>query len=461
VTRGHLDLSEVHEVELFEGELERYRLKAGDLLVVEGNGTLSQLGRGAMWRGQLANCVHQNHLIRVRVTQAMNPQYLEYLWNSPLIATQIEKVGASTSGLHTLSVSKLRPLTVPVPPLAEQHRIVAALDEYFTHLDAGVELIDKFHLRQRIDSFLLEYAVTGKLSNTLTTDGPASDLITQSRNWVSGHRKVRRLHSRQLPAGASAVLARATIPTSWEWAEWQQLGFSKNGAPFSSSDYQQSGVRLIRPGNLGVCGFVTWAPTNTESLPESYAHKHPSLVVPADSLIMNLTAQSLKGNFLGRTCIKLDRDPALLNQRLAWLKPALMNVRYLWLVFRSPLFRMFVNRLNSGSLIQHIHTWQIERFMVPVPPLEEQARIVARYEELSSRIAKANELVRMSTNRVQVLRIEILVQAFSGKLVPQDSTDETALVLLERIKAERAAQPKAKRARRSPKNTNQEQGSLL
>jgi type I restriction enzyme S subunit len=93
VARGRLDLSEVHEVELFEGELERYQLKAGDLLVVEGNGTLSQLGRGAMWRGQLVNCVHQNHLIRVRVAQAMNPQYLEYLWNSPLIATQIEGIG--------------------------------------------------------------------------------------------------------------------------------------------------------------------------------------------------------------------------------------------------------------------------------------------------------------------------------------------------------------------------------
>lgn len=59
VLRGKLDLSEVHEVELFDGELERYRLKPGDLLVVEGNGSPDQIGRAAVWDGTIPDCVHQ------------------------------------------------------------------------------------------------------------------------------------------------------------------------------------------------------------------------------------------------------------------------------------------------------------------------------------------------------------------------------------------------------------------
>jgi type I restriction enzyme S subunit len=70
VLRGHLNLSEVHEIELFDGEPERYILRFGDLLVVEGNGSTEQIGRAAMWREEIRDCTHQNHL----------------WWREPLIA---------------------------------------------------------------------------------------------------------------------------------------------------------------------------------------------------------------------------------------------------------------------------------------------------------------------------------------------------------------------------------------
>src|SRR6266568_5333732 len=56
VLRGRLNLDEIHEVELFDGELERYRLESGDLLVVEGNGSPDQIGRAAMWDGSVPKC---------------------------------------------------------------------------------------------------------------------------------------------------------------------------------------------------------------------------------------------------------------------------------------------------------------------------------------------------------------------------------------------------------------------
>lgn len=77
VGRGTLDLDDVHLIEVFDGELARYGLSAGDLLVVEGNGSADQIGRAALWGGAIEPCVHQNHLIRVRPTQVVLPAFLE------------------------------------------------------------------------------------------------------------------------------------------------------------------------------------------------------------------------------------------------------------------------------------------------------------------------------------------------------------------------------------------------
>lgn len=138
VARGTLMLDEVHEVELFTGELERFRLQEGDLLVVEGNGSPSQIGRAAMWRGAIPDCVHQNHLIRVRPGSKLLPRYLELAWNSPAVAGAVQLVASSTSGLYTLSTAKLRSINVPLVPLAEQQRIVEILEDHLSRLDAAV-----------------------------------------------------------------------------------------------------------------------------------------------------------------------------------------------------------------------------------------------------------------------------------------------------------------------------------
>ncbi|GAA4156174.1 restriction endonuclease subunit S [Leifsonia shinshuensis] len=124
VTAEGLALDEIHEVELFDGELERYELQPGDLLVVEGNGSASQIGRAAVWDGSIAPAVHQNHLIRVRPGELLDPAFLGAVWNSPVLRTALSNVASSTSGLHTLSVRKLEQLEIPVPTLAVQKRLV-------------------------------------------------------------------------------------------------------------------------------------------------------------------------------------------------------------------------------------------------------------------------------------------------------------------------------------------------
>lgn len=129
VTSDGLNLAEVHKVELFAGELDRLRLERGDLLVVEGNGSASQIGRAALWNGSIQDCVHQNHLIRVRPHDGLLPEYLEAIWNSPQNRKALSDLASSSSGLHTLSVTKLKCLSIPVPSAGRQQALVARVSE--------------------------------------------------------------------------------------------------------------------------------------------------------------------------------------------------------------------------------------------------------------------------------------------------------------------------------------------
>ncbi|OLT21264.1 hypothetical protein BJF81_15465 [Ornithinimicrobium sp. CNJ-824] len=129
MTASGLDLNNVHRIELFGDEIERLRLVRGDLLVVEGNGSPSQIGRAATWDGSIENCVHQNHLIRVRPRSGLLPEYLEAAWNAPEHRRKLLDVASSSSGLYTLSVSKLKRLTVPLPSLDEQRRVLEQVGE--------------------------------------------------------------------------------------------------------------------------------------------------------------------------------------------------------------------------------------------------------------------------------------------------------------------------------------------
>ena len=131
VTSHGLDLAEVHLIELFGDELDRLRLREGDLLVVEGNGSPAQIGRAALWDGSIADCVHQNHLIRIRADRTqIVPEYLEVIWNSPENRRILTDVSSSSSGLHTLSVSKLERLLLPVPSVTEQLVIVETVERH-------------------------------------------------------------------------------------------------------------------------------------------------------------------------------------------------------------------------------------------------------------------------------------------------------------------------------------------
>jgi type I restriction enzyme S subunit len=128
VYANELRLGEIEHIGVTDKEVEKLLLRRGDMLVVEGNGSADQIGRVALWDGSIANCVHQNHLIKVRFGSEVMPEWALIWLLSPGGRHEIEQVSSSTSGLHTLSTGKVSRLPLPLPPLPEQHRIVAEVD---------------------------------------------------------------------------------------------------------------------------------------------------------------------------------------------------------------------------------------------------------------------------------------------------------------------------------------------
>lgn len=165
VQRGWLDLSTVERFEIAPVELSRCRLEWGDILIVEGNGSLDHIGRNAIFRGEIEDCIHQNHVIRVRLDRKKaEPEFISRYLNSDLGKAQMIEKAKTTTGLHTLSVSKVEQLEALLPPLAEQQRIVATLNEKMDTVEQlRQSLEEQLDAINNLPATLLRRAFNGEL----------------------------------------------------------------------------------------------------------------------------------------------------------------------------------------------------------------------------------------------------------------------------------------------------------
>ena len=125
-----IDVTEMLDIGLTKEECEKTLLQYEDLLFVEGNGSPDQIGRVAIWRNEIRPCVHQNHLIKSRFDQSVvNPVFAMHYFMSQRGREQIKGKAVSTSGLYTLSVSKVAELLMPVPPMALQKSFAAFVEQ--------------------------------------------------------------------------------------------------------------------------------------------------------------------------------------------------------------------------------------------------------------------------------------------------------------------------------------------
>lgn len=225
VARGQLKLDEIHEIELFDGELARLALQKGDILIVEGNGSRSEIGRCALWDGSIENAVHQNHLIRARPVLTRG-ELIETWLNSPRGMEHMTALAATTSGLYTLSVGKISKIPVPLPPLNEQSVIVELLTEAIAVTAEQMAATDhslKQAAAQRQN--ILKSAFSGKLVTQDPNDEQASALLARIRAEREIREKQPKARQPKQQKGIAAVIRKMldVLTEADDWVSAQEI----------------------------------------------------------------------------------------------------------------------------------------------------------------------------------------------------------------------------------------------
>ncbi len=164
VYANFLDLNEVYEIGLRQEEVEKFLLVKNDLLIIEGNGSIDQIGRVAIWNDKINPCVHQNHVIKARPHTNTNPLFSLYFLLSHQGRKFIKEQAGSTSGLYTLSLSKVRNLNIPFCSLQEQTKIVQEIESRLSVCDQlEATLTENLDKAEALRQSILKRAFEGKL----------------------------------------------------------------------------------------------------------------------------------------------------------------------------------------------------------------------------------------------------------------------------------------------------------
>jgi len=136
VQDGYLNLSEIKTIEVLPDDIEKYRLKDGDVLMTEG-GDPDKLGRGCIWRSEVKGCIHQNHVFRVRPDRSrLAPEYLAALLRTQYAKEYFLRCAKRTSNLASVNSTQVKAFPIPEPPLTLQQMFVSAVGQWEQYTDA-------------------------------------------------------------------------------------------------------------------------------------------------------------------------------------------------------------------------------------------------------------------------------------------------------------------------------------
>lgn len=160
VQDGFFDLTEIKAIEIARKDLERYRLRYGDVLLTEG-GDADKLGRGQMWTGQVEPCIHQNHVFAVRPNpEKLLPQYLAYLVGSDYGKRYFAGAAKQSTNLASINSTQLKAFPCLLPSLAEQQEIIDILSAFDERIRVEQERLRQLH---RVKAVLAQQLLAGRL----------------------------------------------------------------------------------------------------------------------------------------------------------------------------------------------------------------------------------------------------------------------------------------------------------
>ena len=361
---NRFDFSKVKEMPFTEKELERCTVKKGDLLVCEGG----DCGRSAIWNYDEEVCI-QNHVHRLRPYVEVSIEYFYHLFYLYKFTGKLRGRGV---GIQGLSNEAIHQVICPLPPLAEQKRIVAKIKELLPYIDRYEKAwsrLEDFNKRFPVDmqKSILQMAIQGKLVPQLPEEGTGEDVFQRLKPY----------HKELKPCKDELDFSSMDfdIPESWTMVELNQL--------FDFVDYRgktptkiSEGVFLITASNIRRA-YMDYTRKEYISREEYEGRQSRGITQKGDLLF---TTEAPMGN--AALC---DLDECSCGQRIITFKEyteeTVLPALFMYFIL-SPQFQQQLLDNCTGTTAKGIKADKLKHFLLPLPPYEEQKRIVAKLEEI-------------------------------------------------------------------------------
>ena len=426
-------------------------LRSGDLLWNStGTGTI---GRIIKVKKPPLKLVCDSHVTVVRCLE-VDPEYVRSWIRSDHVYAVIEDRAAGSTNQVELTLQLAMNQVVPLPPLAEQQRIVAKVDElmaicdrleaaqaeresrrdrlaasslnrlnngadgdafrthahfYFNHL---ARLTTRHEHIQQLRKTILNLAVRGQLVPQDTSDEPADNILIEISSREGGNTN----GEGKLKTAFTRVPDEETpfrIPYGWTWTRIGCLCNMISGKGFKADEYSKSGARLFQIANVSF-GKTKWESLNY--LPISYNVTYPELVLNAGDLVMALNRPLLNRQM--KAAIIGEKDlPAILYQRVGKFLFYSSSVlpEYFFRYLQSLLFIEQLEQNLQGSDQPFINKSDTVQFLIPLPPLAEQHRIVAKVDELMALCDRLEAQLTSTQTESRRLLEAVLHEALAGQ----------------------------------------------
>lgn len=430
---GRFELESVRQMLIRDDELERCTARKGDLLICEGG----EAGRAAVWEQDKEICF-QNHIHRARLFGGIDPYYAYRIFERLNLTGEIDQYRKGV-GISNMSSKSLASIQLPLPPLAEQPRIVAKVDELMSlcdrletqqadaasaHSTLVKTLLDTLtqsqsaadfganwqRIAQHFDTLftteasidalkqtLLQLAVMGKLVAHDPNDEPASELLKRiqaEKAKLVGEGKIKK--DKPLPEIGEDEKP-FELPEGWEWVRFESVTTSRLGKMLDKSKNRGQLKPYLRNTN------VQWGRFELDDIKELRLEEYELeelQILEGDLLIC-------EGGEPGRCAIwRGEREEMYFQKALHRARPLCgVMPEYLQCCLRVDATSGLLAKYFTGATIKHFPGDKLARYVVSLPPVGEQQRIVAKVDELmalcdqlAARLKAARELAAQYAN---------------------------------------------------------------
>jgi type I restriction enzyme S subunit len=358
------------------------------------------------------NWAYSNHMTRIR----FNTKFIVSAWIAYFLHTLFLQGYFKMNCTHhvnqaSINSTFLSKISIPLPPLNEQKRIVSKLEELFTKLDAGIEYLKK-------NQILLKHYRQSVLKNAF--EGKLTEKWRKTNNIKSNNNITIQIKNNET----------SFLPKSWKWISLNDICQRITDGEHFRPKTKANGVAFLSAKDITDTGVLF---DDVLYVDENDATKFRKRCNPefGDILIVS------RGATIGRTTIvNTSKIFCLLGSVILLKLSKIVNNKFINYMIKSPYCHKKLINLSGSTAQQAIYLRDIKNVLIPLPSIEEQKIISDTLDSIFSIYENMINNIKIMVEQANNLRKGLLQNAFEGKLVPQDPNDEPAEILLEKIKRE-------------------------